>query len=318
MNRRRVDQHLRNKFNDFLESITDEDLKSKISSDAIITGGSIASLLLGEKPHDYDIYFKTHNTALAVAKHYVKIFNDRRREQGKSDKLEAEVYSNDSGRIRIRIPSAGVLDDDTDDSQYQYFETTEDESAEDYLTETFTDLLEDGDDYPEEALEKVTEKSKTPPYTPIFLSDNAITLSNKIQIVIRFYGSAAEIHKNFDYVHCTNHWTPSGGLVLRKDALLSLLTKDLQYVGSLYPLASVVRMRKFLKKGWNINAGQILKMCYQLSELDLNDFSVLEEQLTGVDTAYFQELLSVIRNERENLKDIDSTYVASLIDKLLK
>ena len=35
----------------------------------------------------------------------------------------------------------------------------------------------------------------------------------------------------------------------------------------------MIRTRKFLKRGWHINAGQYLKMCFQISELDLSDIT---------------------------------------------
>jgi hypothetical protein len=57
--------------------------------------------------------------------------------------------------------------------------------------------------------------------------------------------------------------------VLRAEALESILTKELRYVGSRYPLCSVIRTRKFLARGWTINAGQYVKMCFQISQLDL-------------------------------------------------
>ena len=54
----------------------------------------------------------------------------------------------------------------------------------------------------------------------------------------------AKIHENYDYIHCMNYWTYETGLVLRGDALESILTKQLAYKGSLYPLCSIFRARK--------------------------------------------------------------------------
>src|SRR3546814_1364029 len=50
-------------------------------------------------------------------------------------------------------------------------------------------------------------ETSDPTYRPVFMSTNAITLSDKIQIVLRFYGEADAIHENYDFVHCTNYWT---------------------------------------------------------------------------------------------------------------
>jgi hypothetical protein len=66
-------------------------------------------------------------------------------------------------------------------------------------------------------------ENEDPTFRPVFMSTNAITLSDKIQIVLRFYGEADTIHENYDFVHCTNYWTSKAGeLVLRQPALESL------------------------------------------------------------------------------------------------
>ena len=159
---------------------------------------------------------------------------------------------------------------------------------------------------------------KQEPYRPVFLSDNAITLSNKVQLVIRFYGDPAEIHRNYDFIHCCNYWTPDEGVMLNPLALESILTKNLQYQGSAYPVCSVIRMRKFLKAGWHINAGQILKMLFQISALDLTDIEVLEEQLTGVDAAYFYQVIEYCKKRLVEEPDFKVTapYLCSIIDKI--
>ena len=56
---------------------------------------------------------------------------------------------------------------------------------------------------------------------------------------------------------------------------------------------------KYLERGYHINAGQYVKMCFQLNELDLKDVKVLEDQLTGVDTAYFKMMVDAIQKHME-------------------
>lgn len=59
------------KMDEWLLSIADESLRKMAKKDLIVTGGSIASMLLKEEVNDYDIYFKTKETCLAIAKYYV-------------------------------------------------------------------------------------------------------------------------------------------------------------------------------------------------------------------------------------------------------
>jgi hypothetical protein len=156
-------------------------------------------------------------------------------------------------------------------------------------------------------------------YRPVYMSSNAITLSDKVQLVVRFFGDPDEIHKNYDFIHCCNYWTSDDNkLVLHPGALESLLSKHLQYQGSLYPLCSVIRTRKFLKQGWYINAGQYLKMCFQISELNLSNINVLEEQLVGVDAAYFIQVIEYCKKKQEENPEFQVTapYLVSIIDKI--
>lgn len=156
-------------------------------------------------------------------------------------------------------------------------------------------------------------------YRPIFFSMNAITLSDRIQIVTRFFGEAEKIHENYDFVHCTCYWQGwDNTLVLPEKALESIINKQLIYQGSKYPVCSIMRMRKFISRGWAINAGQILKILWQVSELDLTDIDTLEEQLVEVDSAYFSVLVEVLRNQANKNADfkVERTYVYSIIDKI--
>jgi hypothetical protein len=211
----------------------------------------------------------------------------------------------DKDRIRIMIRSKGIA------------------GEEDILEEDTDDIfnsIEKADSIPEDILEKLNEEKieKKEKYRPIFFSSNAITLSDNIQIIVRFYGEPEEIHKNYDFVHCTNYWTFKDKLILQERALEAIITKQLIYVGSKYPLCSVIRTRKFIKRGWNINAGQYLKMLFQVGELDLKDPWVLEDQLIGVDSAYFNSLIHSLQEQimRDPNLNITSGYLSSIIDKI--
>lgn len=280
---------LAKKFNQFVASIEDEEVRKLVERNTIITGGCIASMLLGEKVNDFDLYFADKATCLKVANYYVERFK-------KATGWPMQVEDND-GRIRI-VTEAGHRG----------------ETAGDVAVLDDSGAIEDAyEDLNEAALD--TESVGSPEYRPVFISTNAITLSDKIQIVLRFYGAPDAIHENYDFVHCTNYWTScDGNLTLRQPALEALLAKELKYVGSKYPVCSVIRLRKFIRRGWVINAGQILKMMMQISELDLTDPKVLEDQLTGVDSAYFLEVMSKLReNDPEK---VNAAYLVEIIDRM--
>jgi hypothetical protein len=92
-------------------------------------------------------------------------------------------------------------------------------------------------------------------YQVAFFSQNAISLTEDLQIVLRF-SDVTQIHKTFDFVHATNYFTFEEGLVTVA-ALESILTKSLRYQGSLYPLTSVYEE---IHTTWTVN-GEILRCC---------------------------------------------------------
>lgn len=267
-----IKKELNDKITEWLESIDDKELRETLAKEVIVTGGSIASMLLGEKINDFDIYFKTKGATRKVAEYYVAKFN---KEHGTAYEVLEENLENCKGetedRITIRIPSEGIVD------------ASEVESEDSY---------------------RVT-----------FMSQNAITLTDKMQLIIRFYGDPEKIHDNYDFVHAMCYWDhDSRELVLPSEALEALLSRTLIYRGSLYPIASIFRMKKFIERGWRIGAGQQLKIMWQISELNLSDINVMREQLTGVDMAYLHELIAAL--EKVDKDKINSTYVGAIIDRI--
>lgn len=314
MKKKTINAVISKKFDEWVASIEDESVKQLVKSNTIVTGGCIASMLLKEEVNDFDVYFKDKNTVLSVAEYYVKKFKSLSEHTHKNGKDISIHVAEEDDRVKIYIKSAGIAGE-KGENDYQYFEGRPDQEGEDYVDKVVNQISESDD----KEIKEISEKK----YRPVFLSANAITLSDKIQIVIRFYGDPDTIHKHYDYVHCTNYWTSDERkLVLKQPALEALLSKELIYVGSKYPLCSVIRTRKFIKRGWSINAGQYLKMCFQISKLDLSDINTLEDQLTGVDAAYFAQLIDGLRTHTEKEKEqgrefkVEYGYLASIIDKL--
>lgn len=307
---------IRRKIDQWLATIQDDAVRKLAADNVIVTGGAIASMLMSEPVNDYDVYFRTGEAAFAVAKYYV----DRFVKEGKNnvvlkivDEKGQELEQFKSGlngvgdRFKIMAKSSGVVSDEEPAVEYQYFEATDPdgEKSEEYINGAVSAAEETSKDKGE--------------FRAVWMSSNAITLSDKIQIIIRFWGEADKIHENYDFVHCTSYWQSWDGLInLRPAALESILAKVLIYQGSKYPICSVIRTRKFIARGWRITAGQYLKMCMQISELNLSDIHVLEDQLTGVDAAFFAELISALKKDMHDngKKDVDKTYLAQLIDKI--
>ena len=280
MNKKNIKKHLDYKINDWLKSIEDKELVKEIQDNLIITGGAIVNLLQNEEVNDYDCYFKTKECCLKVADYYKEKFLETH------SNVNIEILE-ESERIKIRVTSDGVaISDDIE--------------------------MEDGE------IIEIEEGEEREKYRPVYLSTNAITLSDQVQIVIRFYGEADEIHKNYDFIHCTSYYDYSKKYIeLPAGALEAILNKELIYVGSKYPLCSILRTRKFINRGWNINAGQYLKMCLQLNELELLDLNILEDQLVGVDSLYFNQAIEQIKaKQKDEDFELNTGYLISIINKI--
>lgn len=283
MHRKKIQEKLNKEIGLWIDSIEDPEVKKKIQGNIIVTGGAIASLLESGTFKDIDVYLTNVEAAMAIAQYYVKRFKG-------GDNSAKIIYNEETNRIKIFIESSGIAEDKTIPFLRRVNLTKE---------------------------EKKKNKKKT--HQPIFLSRNAISLTNRIQIIIRFFGTPEEIHENFDYIHCLNYWTDKDNKVyFNKKGLESLVCKRLIYQGSKYPICSIFRMRKFIERGWTISAGQVLKMAWQISKLDLEDFEVLEEQLIGVDSAYFQQLVNTLIHDKLHGRNIDEEYLVKVINRLFE
>jgi len=323
------------KVNDWLSSITDDKVKTAIRKDLIITGGAFTSMIDNEVPNDYDCYFKTKETVVLVAEYYAKIWNESHKGQknklGKSTEImildggnpssdilnyynisnisdsQSRMISNcPEDRVKIIFPSDGIVDDK---------EGTDAINASDNIGVDVTSMITELD---ETKADEIIKKEKKP-YHPVFMSTNAITLSDDIQIVVRFYGEPAEVHSTYDFVHTKAYWTFSDNkVVIPEEVWEATVNKTLKYTGSKYPVASLFRLRKFINRGWTINAGQILKIAMQVSELNLKDVDVLEDQLVGVDSVYFLQLIESFRQRQQKNEDfvLDADYIMSVVDKI--
>lgn len=286
MQKKTIAKAIKTKMESWLNSITDEKLREDVKKELLVSGGSIASMFLNEQVNDYDVYIQTVKTAERLAKYYTQGFPE----------------------IKVFTYSDRLEKDDSDEYtniKQVFFENIKPEQVKLYLPEL--------SGYKTSFLDENEGK-----YLPVFFSPNAISLSDNVQIVLRFTGDNKQVHKTFDFIHATNYFTFEKGLVTNLEAMESLISKQLKYQGSLYPLTSVIRTKKFINRNWKINAGEYLKMLFQVSELDLTDFNVLEDQLCGIDVAYFAQLIEILRSNQErhpNFK-LTSGYLNTIIDKV--
>ena len=288
-----ISKNIHSKMLDWLSSIESSTLRERVKDSLIVSGGCITSMFLNEKVNDYDVYIRDIDVLKELVEYYLDKF----------DKDNRDILD---GRCKDEYKSS-IGYSETASSYKAVAIRTLKENQIKVLTSGGYKMFYNDDDV----------RGKLP-YRMVYLSDNAITLSDGIQVILRFTGNVETIHSTFDFIHATNYFTMKDGLVTNKKALESILTKELIYQGSQFPLTSIIRTRKFIKRGWNISAGEYLKIMYQISKLDLNDIDVLTEQLIGVDVVYFDRLLDKLREFNtgvDKVKDI-SGYLRSIIDEV--
>lgn len=288
------------------EEPTEEDLRKikqfqqEVYDNTVVTGGCIASMLLGETVNDVDIYLKTQDVARKVAQYYINSMDSTLDPTDKVSKIE--VIDNANQGVDIFLKSIGAVSAESGGTaDYDYFENRSENDIDEFFKK----------------YRKAKGKDEGPKHSVSFLSSNAITLNNDIQIILRFCGDPSEIHKNFDFVHCTNYWTADTGLVYDVEALTAILERRLYYIGSRFPVASLFRIRKFIERGFRISGGEILKIAYDASKHNLDDVTVLRDQLCGMDLAFFHQVI-VMLNDRAPGNAIDRTYLFQIVDRIFK
>jgi len=293
------------KVTDWLKSVTCEKTRKIIEENLVITGGCFPSMIDNQTPKDFDCYFKTKEATKAVAEYYVGLWNEAHKDLqpvkvvdgGACSEDDRKAYRVAPERIKLIFQSGGIVGD----------------------TEAINKDEELGNvaELNETAADEILEKEKKQ-YFPVFISSNAITLSNGVQIVVRFYGEPEKIHETYDFQHTKAYWTKTTGTVIPNDVYDAVINKTLIYTGSKYPVCSVFRLRKFIARGWTINAGQLLKICMQVSQLNLLDVDTLEDQLIGVDSLYFMDLIEQFRKmqEKDSNFQLTSGYIMSIVDKI--
>lgn len=288
-----IQKDVHEKISDWISTIQDEKVKELAKANTIVTGGAIASMLLGEKVNDYDVYFRDFETTVAVAEYYANFI----REKYKGGKQTLSVLYGDN--------TYELVASEDDDSLAGYIRWTFEQNPD----RVFFNVNDNGFT----SFEKKSFKKKYRKYRPVVISNNAISLSDKVQLVTRFYGNPKEIHNNYDFVHATCYYDyGKKELVTKKKALLSLMSRTLEYHGSLYPVASIFRMKKFLERGWRISAGEQFKIMYQISKLDLNNMHVLRDQMVGVDAAYLWKLLQLLKES----ETIDNNTIFNAVENV--
>lgn len=271
MNKTQIVTHLASLMNEWVDSVpATRQDVRQAINRCTIAGGAIVSLLQDISPNDYDVYTKTKEDCELLAHYYAGLFNW-------DNQLEQDEYR--KATVVVEGDQVKVI---------------------------------------QPAMDGATIKQDVSKFRTIFISPNAITLQGKIQLIFRFYGEPDKLIQEFDFEHCTGYFHRVGWenvvwkneLVLNEDMLMSVLTKELKYRHGKYPVSSLLRLQKYIQRGYTIPTGELIKLALDISKLDLSDTQVFSDQLSGVDLQLSADVLKAANNE------FDNTLGQNLLDQV--
>ena len=119
---------------------------------------------------------------------------------------------------------------------------------------------------------------------------NAITLKNKLQFMLKYSGEAEKIVDSFDFAHLKAYMHPFQEPAIADYIYRHIAEKELVYTGSLFPLASLLRTRKYIARGWHITGENMVKIVFDVT-------AIFEIQKTKPELEYNYDTIDAVRDE---------------------
>jgi hypothetical protein len=141
-------------------------------------------------------------------------------------------------------------------------------------------------------------KNKDDKFHVKLITDNAINLSDKIQLITKFWGDPSFVTDEFDWQHIKSWYScKEEKLYLTSDVYQLVVEKELIYTGSDYPLSSLMRLKKYIKKGWNVSNTTMLHIALDI----VASFNKMEAERQFEQTKHNKEILEKIGQKIANM-----------------
>ncbi len=160
-------------------------------------------------------------------------------------------------------------------------------------------------------------------YELCFLTESAKTYKidkTLFQIILlesTFLPSAKEIIDNFDFTICMGAYdTFLNQFILHPNFLLDLASRNLVYnVNAKFPLCSLYRVGKYVRRGYHISGVEIIKLGLSINNLKMDNYQDLKEQLVGIDTLFLKDLTDKLMTPEYIEKKFDFNEFLDMIDE---
>jgi hypothetical protein len=143
---------------------------------------------------------------------------------------------------------------------------------------------------------------KTDKFHVNLITENSINLSDKIQLVTKFTGTPEEVTNKFDWQHIKSYYKYPDILEIPNETYRLLIEKELIYTRSDYPLSSLMRLKKYIKKGWTVSNTTIIQIALEFHEAMIKSEKIRQEKKKKEKT-FFDEIIDEIGKSIEE-KDI--------------
>jgi len=148
-------------------------------------------------------------------------------------------------------------------------------------------------------------------FKKVFTSPNAISYKKDkicIQLIImpELIGLGCDkLLEGFDFTICMGAFSmKEDRFYHNEDFLIDLSEKRLVFnIKAKYPMASMYRVLKYIKKGYKISGLEIVKISLSIHNLKMNSYKDLRKQLMGIDTLFLKELTdSLLSKDKDDLE----------------
>lgn len=150
-----------------------------------------------------------------------------------------------------------------------------------------------------------------------------------IQLISLYAGMHIEkILSKFDFTCCMGAFCPTQyNLEKCKDPIFILNDRFLMHnsqrrlvynVNSQYPFASIIRMKKYMSRGYDISGLEMLKLVLKCNSVNIQNYADLRENMLGIDTLVFKELTDTMLKDTDlAVKEYDFQEAIEFIDNYL-
>jgi hypothetical protein len=168
-----------------------------------------------------------------------------------------------------------------------------------------------------ESMKNIFESDKKYPLK--FSTDSALSYSCngiKVQLIKKIYGNEWDIIKQFDFKICMAAFNPVlQSYTVDNDFFYDLSRRRLTYNPGNYPIASLWRVKKFIKRGYEFPPIDSIKLALTINNLHISTYEELKSQLEGIDTAFLKDLTDMLIEKSGEKYDIKVAF--DMMDRIL-